>query len=187
MEAALVLASEDYPNLDIDHELQRVRLVAAEGARRVYEENNPFARVDGLRQYFFEELGFHGDTDNYNDPNNCYLHEVMNRRMGIPLTLSILFIEVARAAGFEAVGIGLPGHFVAPTEDHHLGAGPFHHHRMVGAAHRHRIVVAVEAHQREAAGARRPFPARFEGHRWHRQHDGAFLGQQVLFHGPFSA
>jgi regulator of sirC expression with transglutaminase-like and TPR domain len=112
VEAALVVASEDFPALDIEHELQRVRLVAAEGARRVFEENNPFARADGLRQYLFEELGFRGDTDSYNDPNNCYIHEVMNRRLGIPLTLSLLFIEVARAAGFTAVGIGLPGHFI---------------------------------------------------------------------------
>ena len=113
VEAALVIAWEEYPTLDIEHELQRVRLVAAEGARRVYEETNPFARVDGLRQYLFEELGFHGNTENYNEPENCYIHEVMNRRMGIPLTLSILFLEVARAAGFQAAGIGLPGHFIA--------------------------------------------------------------------------
>jgi regulator of sirC expression with transglutaminase-like and TPR domain len=128
VEAVLVIASEDYPNLDIDHELQRVRLVAAEGARRVYEENNPFARVDGLRQYLFEELGFRGDSDNYNDPDNCYLHEVMNRRMGIPLTLSILFIEVARAAGFQAVGIGLPGHFIARVrwQNRDLLVDPYH-------------------------------------------------------------
>ena len=112
LEAALVIASEDFPNLDVEHELQRVRLVASEGARRVFEESNPFARADGLRQYLFEDLGFRGDTDNYNDPNNCYIHEVMNRRMGIPLTLSLLFIEVARAAGFTAAGIGLPGHFI---------------------------------------------------------------------------
>jgi regulator of sirC expression with transglutaminase-like and TPR domain len=112
LEAALVIASEDFPSLDVEHELQRVRLVAAEGARRVYEENNPFARADGLRQYLFEDLGFRGDTDNYNDPNNCYINEVMNRRMGIPLTLSLVFIEVARAAGFTAAGIGLPGHFI---------------------------------------------------------------------------
>ena len=111
-EAALVVAYEDYPKLDVEHELQRVRLVAAEGARRVYNETNPFARVDGLRQYLFEELGFRGNTEDYNDPANCFLNEVMNRRLGIPLTLSILFLEVARAAGFQAVGVGLPGHFI---------------------------------------------------------------------------
>jgi len=128
VEAALVIASEDFPSLDIEHELQRVRLVAAEGARRVFEETNPFARADGLRQYLFEDLGFQGDTDNYNDPNNCYLHEVMNRRMGIPLTLSLLFIEVARAAGFQAVGIGLPGHFIVRVrwQNRDLLVDPYH-------------------------------------------------------------
>jgi len=128
VEAALVVASEDFPNLDIEHELQRIRLVAAEGARRVFEENNPFARADGLRQYLFEDLGFRGDTDNYNDPSNCYLHEVMNRRMGIPLTLSLLFIEVARAAGFQAAGIGLPGHFITRLswQNRDLLIDPYH-------------------------------------------------------------
>ncbi|NIM00560.1 MAG: tetratricopeptide repeat protein [Acidobacteria bacterium] len=128
VEAALVIASEEFATLDIEHELQRIRLIAAEGARRVFEENNPFARVDGLRQYMFEDLGFRGDTDNYNDPNNCYLHEVMNRRMGIPLTLSLLFIEVARAAGFRAVGIGLPGHFIARVrwQQRDILADPYH-------------------------------------------------------------
>jgi len=128
LEASLIVASEEYPNLDIDHELERVRLVAAEGARRVYEISNPFARIDGLRQYLFEELGFKGNTDDYNDPVNCYLPEVMNRRTGIPLTLSILFIEVARAAGFKAVGVGLPGHFIvrATWKGRDMLVDPYH-------------------------------------------------------------
>ena len=128
LEAAMLIAAEEYPELDIDHELQRVRLIAAEGARRVFEENNPFARLDGLRHYLFDELGFRGNVDNYNDPINCYLNEVMNRREGIPLTLSILFMELARAAGFEAFGVGLPGHFVVRVrwQDRDLLVDPYH-------------------------------------------------------------
>ena len=128
LEAAMLIAAEEYPELDIDHELQRVRLIAAEGARRVFEENNPFARLDGLRHYLFDELGFRGNVDNYNDPINCYVNEVMNRREGIPLTLSILFMELARAAGFEAFGVGLPGHFVVRVrwQDRDLLVDPYH-------------------------------------------------------------
>jgi regulator of sirC expression with transglutaminase-like and TPR domain len=128
VEAALVVASEEEPGLDIEHELQRVRLIASEGARRVFEVGNPFARVDGLREYLFEELGFRGNSENYNDPKNCYINEVLNRRTGIPLTLSLLFIEVARAAGFQAVGVGLPGHFIARVrwQDRDLLVDPYH-------------------------------------------------------------
>ena len=128
VEAALWVAAEEYPELDVDRELGRVRLISAEGARRVNGLANPFARLDGLRVYLFEELGFRGNIDKYNDPRNCYLNEVLERRLGVPLTLSILFNEVADAAGFEARGVGLPGHFVsAVTWDRRcLLVDPFH-------------------------------------------------------------
>ncbi|MCP3980270.1 MAG: tetratricopeptide repeat protein [bacterium] len=111
-EAALLIAAEEYPELDVEYELKRIHLISAEGARRVYNLANPFARLDGLRTYLFEELDFRGNVDNYNDPRNCFLNDVLDSRQGIPLTLSMLFLELARAAGFEARGVGLPGHFV---------------------------------------------------------------------------
>jgi regulator of sirC expression with transglutaminase-like and TPR domain len=116
VETTLLIAAETYPDLDVNREANRVRLISAEGARRVYDRSNPFARLDGLRVYLFEELGFRGNVDDYNDPRNCYLNEVLDRRLGIPLTLSILFLELATAAGFEARGVGLPGHFVCRVE-----------------------------------------------------------------------
>lgn len=128
VEAALWVAAEEYPDLDVAHECGRVRLLCAEGARRVHEMANPFARLDGLRVYLFEELGFHGNLDQYNDPRNSFLNEVMDRRLGIPLTLSVLFIEQARAAGFEARGVALPGHFVTRVsyEGRTILVDPFH-------------------------------------------------------------
>jgi regulator of sirC expression with transglutaminase-like and TPR domain len=60
----------------------------------------------------FEELGFRGNVERYDDPRNSFLNDVVERRTGIPLTLSLLFMEIARAAGFSARGVGLPGHFV---------------------------------------------------------------------------
>jgi regulator of sirC expression with transglutaminase-like and TPR domain len=113
VEAAFWVAGEEYPGLDVEHELQRVRIISAEGARRVYHLSNPFARLDGLQGYLYGELGFRGNLESYNDPLNCFLNEVLNRRLGIPITLSIIFLDVARAAGFAARGVGLPGHFVA--------------------------------------------------------------------------
>ena len=117
VEAALLVAAEEYPDLDVDRELGRIRLIAAEGARRVHTLSNPFARLDGLRVYLYEELGFKGNTDEYSDPRNCFLNQVLDRRLGIPLTLSILFNEVANSSGFEAFGVALPGHFVSRVHD----------------------------------------------------------------------
>ncbi len=133
VETALWIAAEEYANLDVGQYGDRLRLICAEGSRRVQAISNPFARLDGLRAYLYEELGFRGNHDQYGDPRNSYLNEVLDRRLGIPLTLSILFIELARAAGFEARGVGLPGHFV--TRVAYAGRAilvdPFHQGRVI--------------------------------------------------------
>jgi regulator of sirC expression with transglutaminase-like and TPR domain len=133
VEAALWVAAEEYPGLVIERELERIHLLSAEGARRVYSLRNPFARLDSLRSYLFEELKFGGNADDYNNPLNCYLNEVLNRRLGIPLTLSLLFMEVARAAGFEPRGIGLPGHFITGVtfEGRSILVDPYHAGRVI--------------------------------------------------------
>jgi regulator of sirC expression with transglutaminase-like and TPR domain len=127
-EAALLVAAEEYPDLDPDRERERVRAMGEEAARRVEGTGNLFARLDRVRGYLFEELAFHGNTEDYDDPRNSFLNEVLNRRVGIPLTLSILFMEVAGAAGFRCRGIGLPGHFVvrAEYEGRTILVDPFH-------------------------------------------------------------
>jgi len=113
VEAALWVAAEEYPDLDVEHTAARVRLISAEGSRLAHELTNPFARVDALRTHLYDDLGFRGNEKEYNDPRNSFLNEVLDRRVGNPLSLSILFIDVARAAGFDAHGVGLPGHFIA--------------------------------------------------------------------------
>jgi len=112
VEAALWVAAEEYDELDVERTAARVRLISAEGSRRAFDLANPFARLDVLRTYFFDELGFRGNEKEYNDPRNSFLSDVLDRRLGNPLTLSILFLDLAQAAGFAACGVGLPGHFV---------------------------------------------------------------------------
>ena len=133
IEAVFWVAAQDYPNLDVRREIARLHFLAAEGARRVELESNPFARLDGLRAFLFEELGFKGNVHDFHDPRNSYMNEVLNRKVGIPLTLSILFIELARAAGFRAEGIGLPGHFVARVsmDGRELLVDPYHGGRVI--------------------------------------------------------
>ncbi len=134
VEAALLVAAEEYPELDIEHETSRVHLIAAEAARRVSSLGNFFARLDGIRKFLYEDLGFKGDRDHYQDPRNCFLNDVLDRKLGIPLTLSILHLEAARAAGFQGRGVGLPGHFVLRLEheDRHLIVDPYHDGQVVG-------------------------------------------------------
>lgn len=128
VEAAFLVAGEEYPDLEVERETERIREIGAEAAKRVAGAENPFARLDIIREYLFEELAFHGNAEDYDDPRNSFLNEVLNRRVGIPLTLSILFMEVAREAGFRCRGIGLPGHFIVRTdyESRTILVDPFH-------------------------------------------------------------
>jgi len=122
------VAAEEYPDLDVGREIQRIRLICAAGAERVDGLTNPFARLDELRVYLFEDLGFRGNYDAYDDPGNSFLNDVLDRRTGIPLTLSMLFMEQARAAGFEAFGVALPGHFVTRVryDNRSILVDPYH-------------------------------------------------------------
>jgi regulator of sirC expression with transglutaminase-like and TPR domain len=132
-EAALWVAAEEYPGLDVEQELRRLRAICGEAASRVFKLSNPFARLDGLQGYLYGELGFRGNLDDYNDPLNCYLNEVLDRKLGIPITLSIVFMESAAAAGFRVRGVGLPGHFVVRVDDGErvLLVDPFHRGQII--------------------------------------------------------
>lgn len=116
IEAAMWIAATEDSELDVLRESARVRFIAGEGARRVAGLDNPFAIVDGISEFLFEDLGFRGNVLRYKDPRNSFLHEVLNRRLGIPLTLSMIYLEVAREAGLTAHGVGLPGHFVVRVD-----------------------------------------------------------------------
>lgn len=102
-EAALLIAAHAKPGLVVDEWLSRLDSIAA---------TCPAADLDGLRRHLFETLGFRGNTTSYDDPRNSYLDDVLERRTGIPITLSLVAIEVGRRVGVPLVGVGLPGHFV---------------------------------------------------------------------------
>ncbi len=115
--AALWVAAEEYEYLDVAYAQARIKRLA-EGAREVTEGLlNPFARLDRINEFMFDNQGFCPAADDYDDPRNSFLNEVIDRRTGIPLTLSMLYIELVRAAGFEARGVALPGHFVLWADD----------------------------------------------------------------------
>ncbi len=128
LEATLQIAAEEHEALDVLDQIARVETIGAEARRRVALLENPFARLDALRILLFEELRFTGNVDHYDDPRNSYLDDVLERKLGIPLTLSILVIEIARRAGLRAEGVGLPGHFIVRVEEfgRRLLIDPFH-------------------------------------------------------------
>ena len=111
-QAALLIACEEYPGLDVARYLRRVDGLARGVAARLEDDPGPRAAVRALNGLLFDEEGFRGNLDDYYDPRNSYLNDVLDRRTGIPITLSTLYIEVGRRAGLAVDGIGLPGHFV---------------------------------------------------------------------------
>lgn len=128
LEATLEVAAEEHETMDVVAQIGRVETIGAAAAERLAGLTNVFAKLDALRVFLFEDLGFKGNVDNYDDPRNSYLDDVLERKLGIPLTLSILVIEVARRAGLAAEGVGLPGHFIVRIEDseRRLLIDPFH-------------------------------------------------------------
>jgi regulator of sirC expression with transglutaminase-like and TPR domain len=110
--AALLIARDARPALDVDAELARIDALAAP-----LGELDPKAparvQAQALSAHLYEGLGFHGDEEDYFDPRNSYLDEVLTRRTGIPITLSVLLMAVGRRAGLQVEGIGFPGHFLA--------------------------------------------------------------------------
>ena len=112
-EGAFVLAAEARPELDIDRGLAEVAELVERIRPLVDSENSPSGAVTALNHSFFDLERFRGNREQYDDPRNSDLDEVLSRRRGLPITLSVLYVEVARQLGLEAYGVGFPGHFLA--------------------------------------------------------------------------
>jgi regulator of sirC expression with transglutaminase-like and TPR domain len=110
-ELALLLARDEHPALDVEAYLAELAAMAREARRRL--RGGLEARVDGLCRCLFHDLGFRGNAAAYYDPRNSYFNEVLDRRLGIPITLSAVAMAVGARAGLEVAGVGLPGHFIA--------------------------------------------------------------------------
>ena len=121
--AALLIAQVEYPDLDAIPYLNQLDALGREAARRMADvsarRNAPprvdpehYAKVMALNDYLFGELRFVGNETRYDDPRNSFLNEVLDRRTGIPITLALLYMEVARRAGLRVEGVNYPGHFL---------------------------------------------------------------------------
>jgi len=113
--AALLIAKTEYPTLNLERYLLRLdRLAAEAGARRLARD--PLGRLHRLREFLFEEVGFRGNAEEYFDPRNSFLNDVLDRKLGIPITLSLVLMEVGRRLRLDIKGIGLPAHFIVGVE-----------------------------------------------------------------------
>src|SRR5262245_55707679 len=116
--AALLIAAEEYPRLDVQKYLNQIDSFAEMAGLRGGLYADPLSRILLLRDLLFGELGFRGNVEEYFDARNSFLNDVIDRRAGIPITLSVLFIEIARRIELKILGVGLPGHFIVKFADH---------------------------------------------------------------------
>jgi regulator of sirC expression with transglutaminase-like and TPR domain len=111
-EAGLLLAQDAYPEVDVAGGLATLDRMAGTVQARVAADAFPEQKAAVLNHYLFYELGFRGNDGDYFDPRNSYLNEVLERRTGIPITLSIIYLEVGRRLGLDVRGVSFPGHFL---------------------------------------------------------------------------
>jgi len=148
---ALLLARNEYPDINLEAQISRLDGLAARAAPGVDAQREPLARLDALCRFLAEECGFHGDEQDYHDPRNSFLNQVLDRRTGIPISLSVVYMEVGRRLGLPLYGVGLPGHFLVKYL--HIGQriylDPFHGGRKVSAAQCREMVERIYNGQME--------------------------------------
>ena len=109
--AALMIARTEHPNLDIDRYAARIDELAGR-VEALISDLQPQRTIAALNRVLFDDLGMRGNREDYYDPRNSFLNHVLDRKLGIPITLSIVYMEVARRVGFSLAGVGMPGHFL---------------------------------------------------------------------------
>ena len=114
--AALAIPLEDYPTVDIDACLRELDRLAASADMLAGNNRDPLNLLGCLNEVIFVQEGLRGNTEDYYDPRNSFLNEVLDRKLGIPISLSIIYMEVARRISLPILGVGLPGHFIVKYE-----------------------------------------------------------------------
>ena len=131
--ACLEMAAIEFPGLDINASLLRLDSLAEQVASQLTPDASGLDFVKATNELLFDVLQFLGNEEEYYDPRNSCLNSVLMRRLGIPITLSVVYIEVARRLHRTVYGVGLPGHFIVAYEDSEARywIDPFHHGRIL--------------------------------------------------------
>src|SRR5262245_56639895 len=127
-EAALLMACEEDPQLEISPYLDQLDEIADTVKQQVSEGTDPLNITASINNVLFEQFGFRGNSDDYYDPRNSFFNDVLDRRLGIPITLSLVYLEVARRLNFPMFGVGMPGHFIVKyaARNEEILIDPFH-------------------------------------------------------------
>lgn len=112
LETAASLGQDEYPRLDVQQVLAEADQLLARLRQRLPADAPAMHRLRLLNHFFFHDLHFAGNLNHYDDPDNSYLHKVLERRRGIPVSLAVLWLELAQGVGLPAHGVGFPGHFL---------------------------------------------------------------------------
>ena len=125
---ALLVALEDYPQIDVDNYVARLDELAGRVSQRSSAGEPPIFHLGHLHAEMFDVDSYRGDAESYYDPRNVYLNEVIERKQGLPISLSIIFLHVAARIGLNASGVGLPGHYIVKVqfELNEVYIDPFH-------------------------------------------------------------
>jgi regulator of sirC expression with transglutaminase-like and TPR domain len=131
--AALAFALEEYPEINVQSYLRKLDRYAASAEVLVGLDRAPVNVIESLNKVLFVQEGLRGNTEDYYDPRNSYLNEVLDRKLGIPISLSVIYIEVAKRISFPMSGIGFPGHFLVKhvAADREIIIDPFNHGRIL--------------------------------------------------------
>ncbi len=119
--ASLYFAQAEYPDLDIQKYLDSLDEIAQEIAMQLTLERYPLKVVKTINHHLFDRLNFRGNKHNYYDPDNSFLNQVIERKLGIPISLSVIYLAIAHRLDFPMVGIGMPGHFLIRPEFEGVG------------------------------------------------------------------
>ena len=114
---ALLIAAAEYPDIDIESSVANLDRMAEAAGRRLAADSTSLQQLNTITDLLFGVIGFSGNTEDYYDPRNSYLNDVLERRLGIPITLSVICIEVGRRMDVPVQGIGMPGHFLINHRD----------------------------------------------------------------------
>lgn len=133
--AALLIAKDEYPDLDIHSNLEKIDKLAQKvsGQLTIFHKRSILTMIQQINVVLFEQEGFYGNLRDYYDPRNSFLNEVLDRRTGIPITLSLVYIEIGKRLGLDFFGIGFPGHFIVKCfyQGNRLLIDPFHQGRIL--------------------------------------------------------
>ncbi|NOT63750.1 MAG: tetratricopeptide repeat protein [Acidobacteria bacterium] len=143
--AALLIAAENYPALDVEQYLQQLDELAAQARANDAPHASPVTRILRLNDLMYGEWGFHGNADDYYDARNSFLNDVIDRRTGIPITLAVVYLEIARRLGLTLSGVGMPGHFIVKYQDtdEELFIDPFNEGRLLSEEDCFRMILQM--------------------------------------------